>query len=260
MSIPKFILKLQSAGSDNLIHECVKNYNRYPDIHEFMKQILNTDNINIRNSTGNTPLHIACDKDYVSCTKLLLEFGADPNLLSDNTTFPLYAAAQKGHTECVELLLNHGAKIDMVSDENATALYAASSADRTECVKLLLDYGADMEIEFKEQLTSLCSAAYFGNSECVKILLNHNANLNTTHKNKTPLEWAIFNNHTRCAKILKDYQMIYLQNRIKTLEEKVDFLSTIINDHFLYQPDGDGATETAEHYKSFFIPQNEPKI
>lgn len=42
----------------------------------------NTDNVNIRNAEGHTPLHLACLCDKPDCVKALLAAGADANVHS----------------------------------------------------------------------------------------------------------------------------------------------------------------------------------
>lgn len=42
----------------------------------------NTDNVNIRNAEGHTPLHLACLWDKPDCVKALLAAGADANIHS----------------------------------------------------------------------------------------------------------------------------------------------------------------------------------
>ncbi len=80
----------------------------------------------VREETGETPLHLATAKGNLSgrteCVKALLEAGADPNILTkdgvvsdcfyDVTVFsegPLHWAAAYGDEEMVEALIRHGA-------------------------------------------------------------------------------------------------------------------------------------------------------
>jgi ankyrin repeat protein len=65
--------------------------NRMKDVQTLLKTFRN---LNIVNSTtGNTPLHIACQLGNQNIAKLLLQYGADPNILNnaDKTPFDLIA-------------------------------------------------------------------------------------------------------------------------------------------------------------------------
>jgi len=53
-----------------------------------------------------TPLETVCSENKFECAKLLLEFGANPNLNS-----PLSSAWGRGYYECTKLLLDSGAHV-----------------------------------------------------------------------------------------------------------------------------------------------------
>jgi len=61
-------------------------------------------------------LYVACRHGHYKCVRLLLQYGADPNLRMHQTT-PLMMAAQQGSLAMVNLLLEHGAD-PTAQDEN----------------------------------------------------------------------------------------------------------------------------------------------
>jgi ankyrin repeat protein len=81
-------------------------------------------NVNARTPAGVTPLHLASARGFRAVAELLLEHGADPNVLCRQTGFPrpsdsnlklyaeagtpLHGAVALGHLEVVELLLRRG--------------------------------------------------------------------------------------------------------------------------------------------------------
>jgi ankyrin repeat protein len=53
----------------------------------------------------NTPLHYACAYGYYEIIDLLINSGADPNVVNNWGFSPLLVALVKKHSRCVELLL-----------------------------------------------------------------------------------------------------------------------------------------------------------
>jgi ankyrin repeat protein len=89
-----------------------------------------------------SPLSAAAYKGRLDAVRLLLDRGADPNLVSD--AGPLINAAEGGHVDIVSLLLDRGAIIDQIVPGNQNALIRASGKGRMEVVKLLVARGADV--------------------------------------------------------------------------------------------------------------------
>jgi len=89
-----------------------------------------------------SPLSAAAYKGRLDAVRLLLDRGADPNLVSD--AGPLINAAEAGHVDIVSLLLDRGATIDRIVPGNQNALIRASGKGRLEVVKLLVARGADV--------------------------------------------------------------------------------------------------------------------
>jgi cytohesin len=76
--------------------------------------------------------------------KLLLDAGADPNVMRHGQT-PLTWAAQKGRTDLARLLLGARAKVDLGSSNQGTPLYWAAGTKSLEMVKLLVEAGAAVD-------------------------------------------------------------------------------------------------------------------
>ena len=69
---------------------------------------------------GDTALIAACRGGVVDCARLLLQYGADPNLAFQTWT-PLMLASRHGSLSIVEMLLAHGAVVGLSDDEGRTA-------------------------------------------------------------------------------------------------------------------------------------------
>lgn len=68
--------------------------------------------VNQRFIADNTYLNCATEYNNLRATKLLLELGADPNVITGNLTCPLSNAVGNNNRQMVDLLLEHGANIN----------------------------------------------------------------------------------------------------------------------------------------------------
>ena len=97
---------------------------------------------------SSTPLIIAVANGRIDAARLLLEAGADPNVMGEGTETPLLMAVGERSYQLVKLLLEFGAaqEIDHYGgDTGMTALGIATSQLDLELVKLLLEAGADVD-------------------------------------------------------------------------------------------------------------------
>ena len=102
--------------------------------------------------------------------KLLIRFGANLNSLTQNDrpqsvlSFAIYS----GNVELVRLLLENGADCNILSNE-VTPLMHAAQVNSVEAVKILLSYGADTKVVSKGY-TARDYAIYYDANEIVKLL------------------------------------------------------------------------------------------
>ncbi|XP_007189048.2 ankyrin repeat and SOCS box protein 5 isoform X2 [Balaenoptera acutorostrata] len=125
---------------------------------------------------GVTPLFNACSQGSPSCTELLLEYGAKPQLESCLPS-PTHEAASKGHHECLEILISWGIDVDQDIPHLGTPLYVASMSQQFHCVRKLLYTGADVQ-KGKYWDTPLHAAAQQSCTEIVNLLLEFGADVN----------------------------------------------------------------------------------
>lgn len=120
--------------------------------HEMMKLLIEMgSNPNVPSFYG-APLHVAAANGDVTATRLLIESGATVDIRSDvwlSTSTPLQEAVYYNQIKTVELLLQHGANPNVLDVGRATPLFQAVFRNNIEMVKLLIRFNASVDIANK---------------------------------------------------------------------------------------------------------------
>ena len=161
--------------------------------------------VNIPDRYNQTPLYSAVSRGYFDISKLLLEYGANVDILNNvhETETPLCVAARRGYVDICKLLLDHGADVNIHDSYYCTPLWIAAARGNLNISKLLLDHGADVNVPAKSFKTPLYVAAAGGYLGISKLLLDHGADPNITSQlGWTPLTISATNNHYELCKYL----------------------------------------------------------
>merc|ERR1712226_675688 len=144
-----------------------------------------------------TSLHHALAKGKWDCARILIDKGADLNVLNEGGVFgsSLHYAVYQGNEEFVKLILSKGADVNSVSGQGYTPLHMAVINSHVPLVPLLIAGGADLDTPDEEMLTPLHMAARDAMGEIALILVKAGANLHATNREgKTPELLADFVN------------------------------------------------------------------
>ena len=166
-----------SEGLTPLHLACSRGNKRVADVLLQMPQI----EVNMIDSRRHTALHDACIVGDPEVVEWLLQKGADPLKENDDGMTPLHLACQSGHTDAVNLIMKYGSKHNqlLISASDAkknTPLHLASSSGATEIVKTLVKYGAAPCAADVCGLTPMHFAAQHGFLEIAEVLLTADAN------------------------------------------------------------------------------------
>lgn len=144
------------------------------DVAKITSLLLDGGEVNAAHGDGMTALHWAAENGNQEITRILLESGADTELVTRLGAYrPLHLAARQGHISVVELLLSASADpLAESSTGKVTPLHFASSSGSTEVVRALIL--GEAELDVKESIwgqTPLMFAAAAGRTEVVQELL-----------------------------------------------------------------------------------------
>jgi len=160
--------------------------------------------VNVKNEADMSALHLAIEYDKYTITKLLLEFGANPNITS--MRFPiLIDYTNYRDKQMVKLLLQHGADPNINTEMGLTSLHFACHDNYVEIVEVLLKYSANPNIQADSGNTPLIFATDQFNPSViiVQLLLEYRADPNIQDKSgNTPLFYAANNNNIKIVDLL----------------------------------------------------------
>ncbi|XP_016850034.1 ankyrin repeat and SOCS box protein 16 [Anolis carolinensis] len=161
---------------------------------------------------GKAALHDSCANHRAECSRLLLSYSANPNILSEEGLAPLHLCTTQETLPCAHLLLEYGALVNQITrDRRVSPLHVAAKHGLDDHIQLYLCYGANINHRNREGETALnaaCASAdrpeeagrYY---RVVKRLLESGADVQVAgRKNHTPLHNACSNCHFRIVELL----------------------------------------------------------
>jgi len=161
--------------------------------------------INLTDSNGHTPLHVAIRNRSVSLTKKLLKKGAKRTLPDNENLTPLHLAVQMDCRDIIEILLKYNDEVNVKGGKHKeTPLHMAVCQQNPNVVEVLLKNGADLSITDIDNMTVLHRAVWMDNCEITKLLVHHKDILNSKggENEETPLHMAVCMSNKDMVKLL----------------------------------------------------------
>ena len=160
--------------------------------------------VDARGGYHESPLHAAFVKEDADTALILLQRGADVNVLDKGGMNQLHRASQGGRLDLVRLLLEHKADVNLPNEYGHTPLRCASSVGDVEISRfLLLQWGVDINSQDEGGTSPLLGAVQGGHLDVVQLLIDSGADMGSrTNDGRTALHFASQNGHVKVAKLL----------------------------------------------------------
>jgi ankyrin repeat protein len=154
-------------------------------------------NVNMRDESGYTPLHVTQSK---AVAELLIARGADIEARDiDFQMTPLFNASP----QVARLLIAKGADVNARAKSGLTPLHWAIYWDMSERIQLLIASGAQVDARDEHQRTPLHLAANWGKATLVTMLLARGADVDARDESGwTPLHWAAMEGTPEAVRLL----------------------------------------------------------
>ncbi|XP_061522352.1 transient receptor potential cation channel subfamily A member 1b [Phycodurus eques] len=173
---------------------------------QYISSVLGPEALNSCDERGEVPLHWAVDKNREESCSVLLDLGADPNVLNAAVLSPLHLAISQGHNRLVELLLSCGTvDYNQPGDLGNTPLMMACSLNNCDALNLLIKHGARLCQQNKLGHFGVHAAAFAGAKKALEIILKAGEELGylgenhinyLDKSNSTPLHLAVRGGNT----------------------------------------------------------------
>lgn len=189
--------------------------------HHYCCEKLTNTNINAKDKMGNTALHYAAIGGFEHTVSELLHMGAQPNTQNKVGNAPILEVSGKKRVGCLRILVERGADLNVLDKQSKTVLHYAAEKNADECLTYLLSVPTIRALMYKKDendCTPLHTAIKREAVECAHILLENDASpVDPCIGGMTPLHLAAAKGYTSICEILlaKNEVQVSLENETK---------------------------------------------
>lgn len=159
--------------------------------------------VNLRNSSGRSPLMSLTETATPEMVRNLLAAGARPNARTNNGATPLMLAAATSPVRVIKELIDAGANVNARDSSGETCLFYAARSNKPEVISLLLASGVDVNVRNEDGDDALMAMASLGDFDNFRLLFYRGAARNSVNEDgRTLLMLAVMNENPNVAKML----------------------------------------------------------
>jgi ankyrin repeat protein len=172
-----------------------------------------------------TALYKACQNGNREMTEVLLQHGAEVNVLIPGKGAPMHIACERRDEEVLKLLLTYGADVDVISPDFGSSLHVACKSHDSGLVKRLLQHGANVNVFSSNHGTPLHAACTgHGDDAIIQLLLKHGADVNSKgSKGETPFT-SILSQHDKYIPERLMESLLKTEQQLNVTENDLDRL------------------------------------
>lgn len=178
--------------------------NNFDEMPKIMKQ--KSFNIDDKDASGNTALHLAVENGYEEATALLLEAGADMSIYNQEGYPVLHLACIEGQLGIVQKLLEVKADVKQFDERKDGVVYLTITKgvqNGAKIVEMLVKAGADFRSTFNEGKSLLHLAAEHNDSPTISLLVKLGLPLTAEcDHGRSPLHYAAQSNSLAACETL----------------------------------------------------------
>ena len=127
--------------------------------------------VNSRDKDGTPMLNIAVRNDNAQLVEWLLKNGAELNPVSEDRGYtPLMDAVWRKNEEITKLLIDKGADVNVINKEGQTMIILSVGSENLEITRLLCEAGADVDIQDQMGMSAYGYASLFKKQKILEIL------------------------------------------------------------------------------------------
>ena len=172
--------------------------------------------MDVRDSDGQTLLHVAACNALPEVARMLIDQGADVNARDNNDWTPIHQVIETSpllndkKLDIMRLLLERGANVEARDKKRyMTPLHHAAGNGQLAAARLLIDNGANLGPVTNLSRTALHEASWYGHVDIIQLLLDRGANIEAVDAHHcTPLLLAACNKYLVAARYVDIIQLL----------------------------------------------------